>query len=201
MSKNNLLAIKQAMLIPVFAFYNIFIGLFVSGYSVTSQRISELALEAEFFAYSHRFADILIGLSMCLFAFVCFSTAKAKFTFVTMFSFGMTWIFAGIFILNSPLHDIYGLTNILIIVPVVFALEMREFYASKKFQDFSILVTLVHVVFFWFFNYGFMPVEYKGITQRVWVAITLVWYGVAAYQIYIVANKQRQPTLNSARLL
>ena len=113
----------------------------------------------------------------------------------------MTWIFAGIFILNSPLHDIYGLTNILIIVPVLFALEMREFYASKKFQDFSILVTLVHVVFFWFFNYGFMPVEYKGITQRVWVAITLVWYGVAAYQMYIVAKKQRQPTLNSERLL
>lgn len=71
-----MLAIKQAMLIPVFAFYNIFIGLFVSGYSVTSQHISELALEAEFFAYSHRLADVLIGLSMCLFAIVCFSTAK-----------------------------------------------------------------------------------------------------------------------------
>ncbi len=200
MSKNNFLAIKQALLIPVFAFYNIFIGLFVSGYSVTSQHISELALEAEFFAYSHRLADILIGLSMCVFAFACFSTAKAKFTFLTMLSFGMTWIFAGIFILNSPLHDIYGLTTILIIVPAVFALEMREFYESKKFQDFSILVTLAHVVFFWFVNYGFMPLEYKGITQRVWVAITLVWYGVAAYQMYIFTNKQRQPALNSARL-
>lgn len=201
MGKNNLLAVKQAMLIPAFAFYNIFIGLFVSGYSVTSQHISELALEAEFFAYSHRLADILIGLSMCIFAFACFSTAKAKFTFLTMLSFGMTWIFAGIFILSSPLHDIYGLTTILIVVPVVFALEMREFYASKKFQDFSILVTLIHAIFFWFLNYGFMPVEYKGITQRVWVAITLVWYGIAAYQMLIFANKQRQSPFNSARLL
>jgi hypothetical protein len=193
LNKHNLFAVKQAMLIPAFAFYNIFIGLFVSGYSVSTQRISELALEADFFAYSHRLADLLIGLSMCVFAVACLSTAKAKFTFITMFLFGLTWIFAGIFILTSPLHDIYGLTTLLIIVPVLFALEMREFYRSKKFQDFSVLVTLIHVIFFWFFNYGFMPVEYKGITQRVWVAITLLWYGVAAYQMLRSANLQKRP--------
>ncbi|MBU1309492.1 MAG: DUF998 domain-containing protein [Gammaproteobacteria bacterium] len=193
MSKGILIAVKQAMLIPAFAFYNMFIGLFVSGYSVTSQHMSELALETEFFAYSHRLADILIGLSMCWFAFACFSIAKAKFTFLTMFSFGMTWVFAGIFIMNNPLHDIYGLTTLLIVVPVVFALEMREFYGSKKFQDFSILVTLIHVAFFWAFDKGLMPIEYKGITQRIWVAITLIWYGIAAYQMFIFSNKQRQP--------
>lgn len=194
MNKNYLLAVKQAMLIPAFAFYNIFIGLFVSGYNITSQHISELALEAEFFAYSHRLTDILIGLSMCLFAFACLSLAKAKFTFLTMFSFGMTWIFAGIFIMNSPLHDIYGLTTILMVVPVIFVLEMQEFYVSVKFKNFSILVTLIHVAFFWAFDKGLMPIEYKGITQRVWVAITLMWYGVAAYQVFMFANKQRQPT-------
>ena len=190
MSKRNLLFVKQAMLIPAFALYNIFIGLFVSGYSVVSQHISELALEAQFFAYSHRITDILIGVSMCLFAQACLSIAKAKFTFLTMFSFGITWIFAGIFILNSPLHDVYGLTTILLIVPVIFALEMREIYASKNFQNFCVLVSLTHVVFFWFFSYGFMPVEFKGVTQRVWVAITLLWYGVAAYKVYSVANKR-----------
>jgi hypothetical protein len=34
-----------------------------------------------------------------------------------------------------------------------------------------------------------MPIEYKGVTQRVWVAITLAWYGLAAYRILSVANK------------
>ncbi len=190
MNKNHLLAIKQAMLIPVLALYNVFVGLFVSGYSVITQRISELALEAEFFAYSHRLADILIGLSMCLFSIACFSIAKAKFTFLTMFAFGLTWIFAGIFILTSPLHDIYGLTTILIAVPVLFALEMRDYYLSKNFQDFCVLVTLIHIVFFWVFSYGFMPIEYKGVTQRIWVLITLAWYGLAAYQIVWVINKK-----------
>ncbi|WP_105169998.1 DUF998 domain-containing protein [Pseudoalteromonas sp. T1lg23B] len=190
MNKNNLLAIKQAMLIPVFAFYNIFVGLLVSGYSVVTQHISELALEAQFFAYSHRLADVLIGLSMCLFAIACLSIARAKFTFLTMFSFGITWIFAGIFILGSPLHDLYGLTTILIVVPVLFALEMNDYYSSKNFQNFCVLITLIHIVFFWFFSYGFMPIEYKGVTQRVWVAITLVWYGLAAYQVVSVANKK-----------
>ncbi|WP_086932929.1 DUF998 domain-containing protein [Agarilytica rhodophyticola] len=189
MKKIHLLAVKQAMFIPVFAFYNIFVGLFAADYSVISQHISELALESPFFAYSHRLTDILIGLSMCLFSTVCLSIAKAKFTFLTMFAFGITWIFAGIFILTSPLHDIYGLTTILIVVPVLFALEMRDYYLSRNFQNLCVLVTLIHTVFFWFFNYGFMPFEYKGVTQRVWVAITLVWYGLAAYQVVSVANK------------
>jgi hypothetical protein len=68
---------------------------------------------------------------MCLFSYACLSIAKAKFTFLTMFSLSMTWIFAGIFIMNSPLHDIYGLTSILMVVPVIFALEMRKFYHFK----------------------------------------------------------------------
>ncbi|WP_340677147.1 DUF998 domain-containing protein [Paraglaciecola sp.] len=147
MSKNHLLTIKQVILIPVFAFYNIFVGLLVSDYSVVSQHISELALEAQFFAYSHRLADILIGLSMCLFAIACLSIARAKFTFLTIFVFGITWIFAGIFILTGPLHDVYGLTTVLIVVPVLFALEMRDYYSSKNFQNFCVLVTLIQVLF------------------------------------------------------
>jgi len=186
--KRNLLSVKQAMLIPILALYNIFIGLLVSGYSVVSQHISELALEAPFFSYSHRLTDILIGLSMCVFAVACHSIANAKFTFLTMFSFGLTWIFAGIFILGSPLHDLYGLTTLLLIVPVLFALEMKDHYNSKKFENFSIIISLVHVVFFWFFNYGYMPIEFKGLTQRGWVFITLFWYGLAAYRVFKVAN-------------
>ncbi len=189
LKKRNLLLVKQAILIPVLALYNITIGLLVSGYSIISQHISELALETQFFAYSHRLADILIGLSMCAFAFACLSIAKAKFTFVTMFAFGLTWISAGIFILISPLHDIYGLTTILLVVPVLFALEMGDYYRSKKFQNISVLVTLTHVTFFWFYSYGFMPTEFKGLTQRIWVFITLAWYGFAAYQLVAVANK------------
>jgi hypothetical protein len=181
--------IKQAMLIPVFSLYNILIGLLVSGYSVISQHISELALEAPFFSYSHRLADILIGLSMCGFAVACQSIANAKFTFLTMFSFGLTWIFAGIFILGSPLHDLYGLTTFLLIVPVLFALEMKDRYCSKGFESFSIIISLIHITFFWFFNYGYMPVEFKGLTQRIWVFITLIWYGMAAYRMLKVSDK------------
>ncbi|WP_445359980.1 DUF998 domain-containing protein [Microbulbifer sp. EKSA005] len=190
MGNRDLIFIRQAMLIPVFALYNIFLGLFLPGYSIVTQHISELALESPFFSYSHRLTDILIGLSMCIFSLACLSLAKAKFTFLTMFAFGVTWIFAGLFIMNSPLHDVYGLTSILMVVPVIFALEMRNYYISKKFQDLCVLVTLIHVVFFWFFSYGYMPVEYKGVTQRIWVAVTLIWYGLAAYLLSSSAQKK-----------
>ncbi len=194
LNTRELLSVKQAMLIPIFALYNIFIGLCIPGYSVVSQHISELALETPFFAFSHRLTDILIGISMCVFAAGCFSIAKAKFTFFTMFSFGLTWLFAGIFILGSPLHDIYGLTTFLLVVPALFALEMKDYYCSKKFENFSVIVTLIHILFFWFFSYGYMPIEFKGITQRVWVLITLAWYGFAAYQIFMVARNNSLKT-------
>ena len=182
------------MSIPLLAMVNISIGFLVPGYSVVSQHISELALETAFVAWTHRITDILIGISMCLFAISCYGMASAKFTFATMFSFGLTWIFAGIFILGSPLHDIYGLTTILLVVPVIFALEMKGYYPTNFFEKFSVCVTLIHVTFFWFFSYGYMPDEFKGISQRVWVFITLVWYGVAAFQLLKVARKQAQQT-------
>jgi len=189
LDKRNLILVKQAMLIPVFALYNIFLDLFLSGYGIEYPYISGLAIDSPFFAYSHRLTDILIGLSMCLFSFACLSIAKAKFTFLTMFSFGIIWLFDGIFMMKNPLHDVYVLTTILLIVPVVFALEMSEFYASKNFRNFCVLVTVIHVVFFWFLGFGLMPIEYKFIIQRVWVAITLFWYGISAYKMYSVANK------------
>lgn len=190
MKSKSLWSLDLATLIPVFALYNIFVGLLLPDYSLISQHISELALEAPFFAYSHRFTNILIGISMCCFSLLCLSLARAWFTFLTMFAFGLTWIFAGIFILTSPLHDLYGLTHVLIVVPAIFALEMRNVYQSEGFQRFSILVTLAHVLFIWFLNYGFLPVEYKGISQRAWDAITLIWYGIAA--LCIKASIKRQ---------
>jgi len=188
MKKDSLL-IRQAFIIPVFAIINITLGLFVSGYDVVTQRISELALETPFFAYTHRIANIIIGISMCAFAVGAFKIEKAYFSLLTIFAFGLTWIFAGIFILTSPLHDIYGLTSILIIIPLIFVIEYRDVLKSKYFETYSILTSLLHVMFFWFFNYGFFSQDYVGITQRVWVFITLIWFGVAVKNMILTKKR------------
>lgn len=183
--KKSLLSLKQAYIIPVLAIINITLGLFVSGYDAVSQRISELALETPFIAYTHRIIDIIIGISMCVFALQIFRIVKGYFTFLTIFAFGLTWIFAGVFILTSPLHDVYGLTTILIIIPLIFVIEYRDVLKSNYFQTYSIITSLIHIMFFWFFNYGFFSQDKVGITQRVWVFITLIWFGVAAKNIML----------------
>ncbi|NAS30510.1 DUF998 domain-containing protein [Flavobacteriaceae bacterium R38] len=183
--RKDLFLSKQAYIIPVLAIVNITLGLFVSGYDVTSQRISELALETPFIAYTHRIADIIIGISMCIFALQAFSVVKGYFSLLTILAFGLTWIFAGVFILTSPLHDIYGLTTVLIIIPLIFVIEYREVLKSNYFQTYSIITSLIHIIFFWFFNYGFFSQDNVGITQRVWVFITLIWFGVAAKNIML----------------
>ncbi|WP_338791776.1 hypothetical protein [Bernardetia sp. MNP-M8] len=146
--KKDVFLIKQAFIIPVLAVINIILGLFVSGYDVASQRISELALETPSIAYTHRILDIIIGISMCIFAVQVFKLVKAYFSLLTIFAFGLTWIFAGVFILTSPLHDIYGLTNVLIIIPLIFVIEYREVLKSKYFVTYSILTSLIHIIFF-----------------------------------------------------
>jgi len=183
--RKDLLLLKQAYVIPVLAIVNISLGLFVSGYDVVSQRISELALETPFISYTHRITDIIIGISMCVFALQIFRVVKGYFSLFTIFAFGLTWVFAGIFILTSPLHDIYGLTTILIIIPLIFVIEYKEVLKSNYFQTYSIITSLIHVIFFWFFNYGFFSQEKVGITQRVWVFITLIWFGVATKNIML----------------
>jgi len=186
--RKDLLLSKQAYIIPVLAIVNITLGLFVSGYDVVSQRISELTLETPFVAYTHRIADIIIGISMCIFALQTFRVVKGYFSFLTIFAFGLTWVFAGIFILTSPLHDVYGLTTILIVIPLIFVIESRDVLKANYFQTYSIITSLIHIMFFWFFNYGFFPKENVGITQRVWVFITLIWFGIAAKNM-MVAKK------------
>ena len=186
--RKDLLLSKQAYIIPVLAIVNITIGLFVSGYDVVSQRISELALETPFISYTHRIIDIIIGISICVFALQIFRVVKGYFSLLTIFAFGLTWVFAGIFIFTSPLHDVYGLTTVLIIIPLIFVIEYRDVLTSKYFETYSIITSLIHMMFFWFFNYGFFSQDNVGITQRVWVFITLIWFGVAAKNM-MLTNK------------
>ena len=182
--KDSLYLLRQAFIIPILGIINIILGFFVPGYDIVSQRISELALESHFVAYTHRSLDILIGISMSLFSVQILRIRKAYFSFFLIFAFGMTWIFAGIFILTNPLHDIYGLTTVLIIIPSIFTLEFKDLLKFETFTTYSILTSVIHIIFFWFFNYGFISQEYAGISQRIWVFITLLWYGIAANQLF-----------------
>lgn len=96
------LSIQQAHLIWIFTIVNISLGFLISGFNPFAQSISEVALEAPVFAYTHRFADIAIGISMCVFAIAlnAISGKKASFSMLSICLLGISMISAGLWTLK-----------------------------------------------------------------------------------------------------
>ena len=178
--------VKQAHLVWIASIYNIGIGFFISGFNPIAQSISEVALEAPFFAYTHRLADIVIGISMCLFAVAVYLLHPKKLTLsmVSIMLLGASMISAGVWTLESPLHLLYGLSIFMIIIPVVFALEFNWMLNSDKFLNFCLLLSFIHVLMFWLIYAGFIPNEYNGLIQRIWAIPTMGWFGWAAHILF-----------------
>ncbi len=177
------LSVRQGHLIWLFSIVNIGIGFVISGFNPLAQTISEVALEAPVFAYTHRAADIAIGLSMCIFgvALNALSNRKISFSMISICLLGASMISAGIWTLESPLHGLYNLSIYMIVVPIVFALEFKKQINSRSFETFCLITAFVHVFVFWCIYAGFIPREYNGIIQRTWAVLTMGWFGVAAH--------------------
>ena len=175
--------VKQAHLIWIASIINIGLGFVIPGFDVFSMRISHVALEAPVYAYTHRLADVVIGLSMCFFALgiQLMLLSRVSFSMASILLFGISMVGAGIWTLESPLHELYGLSIFLIIVPLAFSLEFKNIIKSPSFEFFSSALSFLHVFMFWLIYGGFIPSDILGIVQRVWVAPTMGWFGIAAY--------------------
>lgn len=191
--------VKQAHLVWLASIINIGIGMIIPGFDFFSKSISHVALEAPVFAYTHRVADIVIGLSMCGFAFGMqrLSQNRLSTAGIPAFLLGISMISAGIWTLETPLHLLYNLSIFMIIVPIAFALEFKNTLNAPKFESFSVAVTFLHVLMFWLIYAGFIPQEFNGLVQRLWAIPTMGWFGVAAHMLLkSEANGSIQETSN-----
>ncbi len=186
----------QAHLVWIVSIYNIGIGFFIAGFNPIVQSISEVALEAPAFAYTHRLADIVIGASMCGFALALnfLSSRRLTFSMISISLLGLSMVSAGIWTLESPLHLLYNLSFFMIVAPIACALEFKEMLDSRRFETLCLSVSFLHVFMFWCIYAGFIPAEYNGLVQRTWAIVTMGWFGVAAYAFTqrSSANKQMQ---------
>ena len=195
--------INQAHIVWMASIINIGLGVIIPDFDFLSKSISHVALEAPIFAYTHRAADIIIGLSMCGFSFGIHKISQNRFSAATLSSFllGISMISAGIWTLETPLHLLYNLSIFMIIVPMSFALEFKNTIKSRLFESFSVAVTVLHVLMFWFIYAGFIPQEFNGLVQRLWAIPTMGWFGIAAYMLILnqfSVNKSIQPTANTS---
>ncbi len=191
--------IKQAHIVWIASIVNIGLGIIIPDFDFISKSISYVALEAPIYAYTHRAADIVIGLSMCGFAFGVLRISRNMFSSASLsaFLFGISMISAGIWTLETPLHLLYNLSIFMIILPVAFALEFKNSIKSQFFENICVAVTVLHVLMFWLIYAGFIPQEFNGLIQRLWAIPTMGWFGVAAHILLTckyLANKSIQPT-------
>lgn len=180
MSTTTYYLLKQGHIIWLASIINIGIGIVIPGFDFVAKSISHVALEAPIYAYVHRIADIVIGLSMCLFAIGIQKHAmRFSAAVLSCFCLGLSMISAGIWTLETPLHLLYNLSIFMIIVPMSFALEFKNAINSKTFENISVSVTVLHVSMFWLIYAGFIPQEVNGLVQRLWAIPTMGWFGVA----------------------
>lgn len=185
--------IQQAHIVWVATLVNVSIGFFISDFNAFTQSISAVGLESAGYAYTHRAADILIGMSMCAFG-IAISLLKRKVTFslVLLNLYGVSMISAGVWTLESPLHLLYNLSIVMILTPAVCALELKEEIGSLRFERFSISISLVHVSMFWFIYAGFMPQETSGLINRIWAVVGMSWFGIAAFVLSHLTSDDEQ---------
>jgi len=178
--------VRQAHLIWIVSIVNVALGFFISGFNPFAQSISAVGLQAPPFAYTHRVADIVIGVSMCAFGIglLLRSRMKAVFSMVAIGLLGASFVSAGIWTMKSPLHLLYNLSIYLVLVPVVCALELKEIIGSRRFEVFCLAASFIHVFMFWCIYAGFIPREFDGLVQRIWTIVVMGWFGVAAHVVW-----------------
>lgn len=191
--------IKQTHIVWIASIVNIGLGIIIPNFDYFSKSISYVALEAPIYAYTHRTADIVIGLSMFCFAIGVLRTSQSKFspTALSSFLFGISMVSAGIWTLESPLHLLYNLSIFMIMLPIAFALEFKNSIKSNSFENVCIAVTVLHILMFWLIYAGFIPQEFNGLIQRLWAIPTMGWFGMATHFLLSCrysANKQFQAT-------
>ncbi|WKE66985.1 DUF998 domain-containing protein [Gallaecimonas kandeliae] len=179
------MSVKQAHLIWMLSLLNISLGWFIPGFDALRNSISAVALEAPAYAYTHRAADILIGISMCVFGVGMQLSMRRGMSFSMLSSvlFGLGMISAGIWTLETPLHLLYNISIFMIVLPLAVALEFSRHARSPQFELLSCVMAFVHALMFWLIYAGFIPSEYNGLIQRLWALPTMGWFGLAAVQV------------------
>ena len=175
-------SLRQAHLVWLVSIVNIGIGFFIPGFNAVANSISAVAREAPAFAFTHRLADIIIGCSMALFSvgLHALSQKRVALSAISCFLLGLSFVSAGIWTLESPLHLLYNLSIVMILVPIASALELKHVLRSQRFENLCLVVSGIHVLMFWCIYADFIPQQFGGAIQRAWAAVLAGWFGVAA---------------------
>ena len=184
---------KQAIYLPLLYFGAVFLGgLFAIDYSHLSKHASELGINSNGAAvWIFNTGAILTGMSILLFAFGLKINFKNQFNITSILScvFGITFIFGAVFPIGSPWHGIYGLGLCVMLLPVSFLYEQKDLIQNKYIKPVSILANLFIFIYLWLMVSRLDPINYRGLTQRLFGIVVFGWLSYISFQLYLVSKK------------
>jgi len=187
------LLIKQAVFLPIIYFGAIIIaGFFANDYTHLGQQASELGVN------SSKSAVILFKIGVLLTSISLFALAiglllnfKNKFTLssILIFAFGVTFIFGAIYPIGSPWHGFYGLGLFIMILPFVFLYESGDQLNNKVVRRISVAAGLLMFFYLWSMIARLDPINYRGLTQRLFGIVVFGWFSFISYHLSKLINK------------
>lgn len=187
-----LLLVKQAIFLPIIYFgFIIIAGFFANDYTHLGQHASELGIN------SSKSAVILFKVGIWLTSISLFTLAvglllnfKKRFLLssILIFAFGVTFIFGAVYPIGSPWHGFYGLGLFIMILPFVFLYELGGQLNNKAVHRISITAGLIMFFYLWTMIAGLDPINYRGLTQRLFGIVVFGWFSFISYHLSKLKN-------------
>lgn len=189
----NRFLIKQAIFLPLVYFGFIFVaGFFADNYSHLGQHASELGINTNK-AASFLFQTGIVLTSLSLFGLslglrLRFGNRFTLFPLLVFF-FGVTFIFGALFPIGSPWHGLYGLGLFIMITPYVFLYELKDLSQNKTLHVLSIIAGLLMFFYLWSMVAGLDPLDYRGLTQRLFGIVVFGWFSLISYHLNSILKR------------
>lgn len=179
--------IKQSIFLPVVYFGSIILsGLFAKDYSHMGQHASELGINSSKSAVIlFQIGIVLTSISLILLATGLLVNFRNRFSIsaILIFAFGITFIFGAIFPIGSPWHGAYGIGLFIMILPFIFIYELNSLIKSRTFHNLSIIAGFLMFFYFWLMIARLDPVDYRGLTQRLFGIVVFGWFSYISYHL------------------
>lgn len=189
--------IKQAIYLPFLYFGTVILaGLFASDYSHLGQHASELAINKNPTAGIIFDIGIFItGISVILYGMGLMIKFKRQFsiTSLLLIIFGITFLFGAIYNIGSQWHGLYGIGLSIMMLPFAFLYEIEGKNINRLTKGISILTSVVIFAYFWTMLASLDPMEYRGLTQRIFGIFV---FGFISYSAYITHKLKSALRLN-----
>lgn len=180
------LLIGQAQLLPLFFFVPITVGGFLTpGYSALRQQGSEMTLVHDSVVVGLVDAGALLtGVSIIVFGFGMIARfgRRVGLSSILLSIFGLSMMANGIWKMGSPMHGFYAIGFALVLAPALLAYELKGVVGERSLRI-AVAVSVLALLYFWLSISGLDPVNYRGLTQRVFAAVTLCWISYVAFDV------------------